>query len=130
MTDAGRILVFLFGAWLLALSLYMFMRPRWAIGLLSRMGSTASIHFSELGIRLAAGIGMIAAAPVSRAPDLLGVIGWFIAVSSAVLMLLPRQWHSSYSTWWAVRIPTVAVKFLAPVSAMAGGLLMYSVWPV
>ena len=125
--EVGRWLTIAFGLWLIALSLFMLFRPRKALDVLARMGSTARIHYSELGVRFVAGASVIAAAPVSRAPDILGPIGWFVAVSSLILMLLPRVWHAGYSSWWANRIPPFAVCALAPLSICAGVLLAYSV---
>ncbi len=116
-----------FGLWLIALSLFMLFRPGKALEVLARMGSTARIHYSELGIRFVAGASMISAAPVSRAPEILGPIGWFVAGSSIILMLLPRAWHAGYSSWWANRIPRFVVCALAPLSIFAGVLLVHTV---
>jgi hypothetical protein len=125
--EVARWFVFAFGLWLIALSLFMLLRPRNALVLLAKMGSTKVIHYSELGLRFMAGVSMILAAPASHAPEYLTPIGWFVAASSVVLMLLPRSWHAAYSSWWAQRIPPFAVSALAPLSICAGALLAHSV---
>lgn len=125
--ECARWFAFAFGLWLIALSLFMLLRPRKALVLLSKMGSTVVIHYAELGLRFVAGVSMILAAPASHAPEYLTPIGWFVAASSVVLMLLPRSWHAAYSSWWAQRIPPFAVSGLAPLSICAGALLAYIV---
>ena len=82
---------------------------------------------NELGLRLAGGIVVAVAAAESRLPAILTAIGWFVVVSSIVLMMLPRPWHAAYSSWWAKRMPPLAVRLLAPFSVLAGGALIYSV---
>lgn len=125
--EIARGLTLGFGLWLVVLSLFMLLRPRRALHLLAQMGSTRVIHYGELGLRLLAGVSIILAAPGSQAPEILLPIGWFVAVSSLVLMLLPRAWHAAYSSWWASRIPPLAVSALAPLSICAGALLAFSV---
>lgn len=125
--ETARWLVILIGAWLIAISIVMAFKPQAALAALGKMGSTNAIHFGELGLRLAGGIVVAFAAAGSRFPAILTLIGWFVVVSSIVLMTLPRPWHAAYSSWWAKRIPPLAVRLLAPFSILAGGALIYSV---
>lgn len=115
------------GVWLIAVSLFMLLAPRRALGALAAMGSTPAIHFSEMAVRILAGGVLVLAAAGSRFPEAIAVIGWFLIASALVLMVLPRRWHAAYSTWWARRIPEAAVRLLAPISAVAGGVLAWSV---
>ena len=125
--EIARWVAVLIGAWLIAISLVMLFKPQAALAALGKMGSTNVIHFTELGLRLAGGIVVAVAAAESRFPAILTAIGWFVVVSSIVLMMLPRPWHAAYSSWWAKRIPPLAVRLLAPFSMLAGGALIYSV---
>ena len=118
------------GVWLVGLGVWMALRPRSAISALSKMGGSPSVHFGELTIRLLIGVALMGAAPESRAPDVLWVIGGFLVLSAVVLMILPRRWHAAYSAWWAARIPVGAVRLIALLSALAGSALIWSLgWP-
>lgn len=112
------------GAFLIALSLLMILRPRAALAGLSRMGSTPLIHFGELALRGAAGAAIALAAPTSRHPDVLFWVGLFLVGSSALLAIAPRRWHAAYSAWWARRIPPASVPVFALGSLLAGGALV------
>jgi hypothetical protein len=83
-------------------------------------------HFGEMAVRIAAGAVFIIAAPVTRIPAAYAFFGWFLVGSALVLVLLPRRWHASYSTWWADRISPPAVRIIAPISVIAGGLLIWT----
>lgn len=128
LADAARWLAVGLGLWLIALSVFMLLAPRWALKALAAMGSTPAIHFGEMSLRLAAGAALIAAAAGSRFPEAIGLIGGFLIVSALVLMALPRRWHAAYSTWWAARIPSLAVRLIAPISIVAGGALIWAVF--
>lgn len=127
LTDIARAGGVAAGAFLIALSLLMIVRPRAALAGLSRMGSTPAIHFGELGLRAAAGAAIALAAPTSRWPEGLFWGGLFLVVSSAVLALAPRRWHAAYSAWWARRIPPASVPVFALGSLLAGGALVFAV---
>lgn len=90
------------------------------------MGGGNAIHFGEMILRIAAGTALVLAAPLSKFPPSIAAIGWFLVVSAAVLMVLPRRWHAGYSTWWSQRIPVLGVRLIAPLSAVGGGALIWS----
>ena len=123
---AAQYLSIVVGLWLIGLSAFMLAAPRRALMALAAMGGTTTVHFGEMVVRGAAGAALVLAAEGSRFPQPLALIGGFLTVSAVVLMVLPRRWHVAYSTWWAQRIPTVAVRLLAPISLIAGGVLVWS----
>ena len=83
-----------------------------------------------MAVRAVIGAAIIGAAPPSRAPLILTVCGGFLIVSALVLAILPRRWHWTYSTWWAARIPRMAVRLVAPASVFIGVALIWSLrWP-
>lgn len=124
MTAISQGVVIMAGAWLILLGLFMAAAPFRALGALRAMGSTPVIHFGEMAVRVAVGLAFILAAPVSRFPTAIAVTGGFLAVSALVLMLLPRRWHAGYSRWWADRIPAPAVRVIALLSMLGGGVLI------
>ena len=124
-TTISQGIVLLTGVWLIGVSLMMLATPRRALRALSAMGGSNAVHFGELGLRLLVGIAFVLAAAMSKAPMAISVIGWFLAASAVTLMILPRRWHSAYSTYWAGRIPALAVRLMAPLSVIAGVVLIW-----
>lgn len=124
---ASQWLVVLAGVWLIALGVFMLIRPRQALAALGRMGGSPGVHFGEMAVRILAGTAMVFAAAASRFPVAVSVIGGFLVVSALVLLLLPRRWHAAYSTWWSHRIPVGAVRLIAPVSWAMGAALIWTV---
>lgn len=116
----------LLAIWLVIAGLVMLLAPRLALRAVAGFGSTLLVHFGELGFRLAAGVALVVADPSSSSPGIVAPIGWFLIVSSVVLMLLPRSWHSAYAIWWARRLPPVFLRLVAPI-AIAGGLVLMNV---
>ena len=114
------------GAWLIGLSLFMFVAPRHALKALAAMGGTPLVHFGEMALRIVAGAALVLAADGSRFPQAISLIGWFLTASAVVLMVLPRRWHAAYSTWWAKRIPVWTVRLSALFSMGAGGVLIWA----
>lgn len=124
---ASQWLVVVAGLWLIGLGVFMLIQPRQALGALGQMGGSPTFHIGEMAVRILAGIAMVFAAAASRFPVAIAVIGGFLIVSALVLLLLPRQWHAAYSTWWSRRIPVAAVRLVAPMSWAMGGALIWIV---
>ncbi len=120
-------LVVLAGVWLIALGVFMALTPRRALAVLAAMGGSAAIHFGEMAVRAFAGAALLAAAAPSRFPLVLMVFGAFLIGSALVIAVLPRRWHSTYSRWWAKRIPSWLVLLIAPLSVAGGGALIWVV---
>ncbi|MFN7128652.1 MAG: hypothetical protein ACK4OJ_06260 [Brevundimonas sp.] len=124
MSEVASWIAVLAGGWLIVVGVFMAAAPRRALAVLAAMGGTPSVHFGEMVVRGLAGLVLVVAAPASRLPAWIAVIGGFLIVSALALALLPRRWHSHYSRWWAQRIPPFAVRLIAPVSILGGGLLI------
>jgi hypothetical protein len=105
----------------------MLIQPRQALKALAHMGGSPTVHIGEMAVRILAGVAMVFAAPASRFPVTIAVIGSFLIVSALVLLLLPRRWHAAYSTWWSRRIPVAAVRLIAPMSGAMGVALIWIV---
>jgi len=89
------------------------------------MGGSPTVHIGEMSLRILAGLAMVFAAAASRFPVAITVIGSFLIISAIVLLLLPRRWHATYSTWWSRRMPVAAVRMIAPMSWSMGGALIW-----
>jgi hypothetical protein len=123
--DAARWIAISFGLWLIAVGALMIVRPGTALRALQRFGTTAVIHYGELTVRTIVGAALVLAAPASHHPPVLEACGWFLVVTSLLIGVLPRTWHAQYSGWWAERIPSLAVRLLAPTAALGGGALVW-----
>lgn len=114
------------GLWLISVGALMAFLPDTALGVLRLTASTRTINNSEQGLRLIAGLAFLFRSPASKLPQVFEIVGWFIILSSLVLLVLPLRWHSAYAVWWADRFNPAAVRFVAPMSALAGIGLIYA----
>jgi hypothetical protein len=113
------------GVWLIGAAVFMAFGPERALLVLRLTASSRLINNVEQGLRLAAGAALILRSPASKLPAAFEVAGWFIVLSSLMLLVLPLRWHSAYAIWWADRLPPMAVRLVAPLSALAGVGLIY-----
>jgi hypothetical protein len=106
----------------------MALRPRVFLRLLSLTASSWRVNVAEQAPRLIAGAALIVHAGQSKLPALFDAGGWFIALSSLVLLAVPLRWHAGYAIWWAARLSPAAVRAIAPFSAACGAGLIYAAW--
>jgi len=114
------------GLWLVATAVLMALRPLRFLQLLSLTASSRRINNIEQGFRLLAGWALVIRASASQVPRLFEVGGWFIVMSSVILLLLPLRWHAAYAIWWSLKLPPWAVRAIAPASAAFGIGLVYA----
>ena len=117
-------LIILFGLWLIGVSIFALLRPRKAIAAIGNFASTNLINYSELGLRALVGAAFVHSHDASPAPAIFATIGWGLIVSSLLIALAPRRWHSAYAQYCAKNIPPFLVYIFAPVSMIAGGFLI------
>lgn len=128
MQTAALLVLIAAGGWLVAVGAMMALRPERALHILSLTAASHRVNLTEQVPRALAGVALIIRAGSSKLPQLFGIAGWFILVSSLVLMVIPLAWHSGYAKWWARRIPPLAVWALAPFSLCLGIGLIYAAW--
>lgn len=126
MQEAALVVVAAASVWLIAIGLFMAVRPGRALRLLSLTASSHRINLTEQGFRLLAGAAVIVRSASSKLPDLFEIGGWFVVISSLLLMLLPLRWHAGYAIWWSRNLPTWAVRVIASLSVAAGVGLLYA----
>jgi len=119
------------GLWLVAVACLMAMRPRYSLGLLERMSANLSasnwrVNLTEQGLRLLAGMALIVHAGASKLPQLFAIAGWFVVLSSILILLMPIRWHGAYGMWWRQRLTPFWVRALSPIPVMAGAGLIYA----
>lgn len=120
------IVLCLAGLWLISIGALMLLRPDRCLGILRQTASTRRINNREQGLRLLAGLALILRAPVSKLPGLFELAGWFVALSSLALLVLPLQLHASYAIFWADRVRPTIVRAIGPLSVAAGAVLIYA----
>jgi len=119
--------VLLFAAWMALVGGIMLLAPDSALSILRMAGSTAVINIAEQSLRFIFGLALMGAAHLSRFPEAFTWIGGFIAVTSVLILLVPRRWHHAYALWWADRLHPTIVRILAPVSFALALVLVYAV---
>jgi len=124
---ACRIWTGIFGLWLMGVSVWILVKPMSALSVLRHMGSTAPIHFTELGLRLLTGLAMIGLAPFSEHAKILQLCGVFLAFTALIIMPIPHRLHHRYALWWADKMPPWVLRLMAPISFAAG---LWCVWVV
>ena len=72
---ASRLIVIALGLWLICVSLFIFARPQMALNALRRFASTNLINYTELGLRLIAGLGLVGLAQYTDYAQILRISG-------------------------------------------------------
>lgn len=124
MTHVAALGILLVAAgWLVFVGIVAIARPAVASGALSRMGSTWPIHAGEHVLRAIVGGALVVRADVSEMPFAFSVAGWFLILSSALIVLAPRRWHHAFSAWWADRISDAGWRLVGVQSTAAAAAL-------
>ena len=110
--------------WLAVAAHLMTFHPERALAMLRRTAASHRINITEQGLRMAAGIALVIRAPFAASPPCFAFVGWFIILSSAMLLVIPLRWHAAYAIWWADRVSLPAVRMIAPFSLAAGIALL------
>lgn len=123
----AKSILILFGLFLIGVGILMLLKPEKARGILNKAASTTIINYTEIGLRMVPAIALIIYAEYSKYPMVLSIIGWFMALTSVVLFLIPRQWHYKYSQAWTKRLNPIYFQIISPFSMLFGALLIYSI---
>lgn len=126
MQEASLLIVFAFGLWLFAVGVFMALRPERSLQLLGMMAATQRINLTEQSLRILAGAALVIRSGSSKLPDFFEMGGWFMIVSSVVLVVMPLRWHRNYAIWWSRKLSATAVRALAPLPIVAGPGLVYA----
>lgn len=126
MTSAAQAVVVAFALTLLAFSGTAAVRPAAAIRLLESFASSARAHYLEQGLRIAAGLALVVAAPAMAASGFFRLLGWTLIVTSAALLGVPWRRHQQF----ARRVLPPVVRHLKPYAVLVAAfavLLIYGV---
>ena len=127
MSLAAAVVLVAFGLALIAFAGVAFAKPAIAERFLTAFASSARTHYVEQAVRLLVGAALIARSPIMWQPKTFWLVGWAIAVSTAVLLCVPWQWHHRL----AERVLPLLVRHLRVYAAGSfafGALLLYGVF--
>ncbi len=124
---ASAPLVFIFAVFLMGVGMLMLLRPQTSLTALRHMGSTPTIHFTELSLRFLAGAGIYGFAARSPYEQAFEIAGIFLMVTSLLIMCVPHKLHHAYALWWADKFPPTLIRILAALPIGVGGWLMKTV---
>ena len=96
MDGVAKVLVTLSGVFLVGLSGAMMVAPSFARRFLSSFASSFRSHVLEQALRFVAGLGFVYAAPEMRFTLVFRAFGWFVVITSVVLLLLPWRLHHRF----------------------------------
>ncbi|WP_336985511.1 hypothetical protein [Altererythrobacter aquiaggeris] len=119
-------IVILGAGWLVFVAGLCLAAPERARAALGAMGSTWPVHAVEHVLRATAGAALVIRADLSKFPAAFEIAGWFMVVSSALILILPRRWHHAYAAAWAKRIPLWMYRVLAIPALVLAGALFYA----
>lgn len=94
----------------------------------ARFGSKRGLWFAA-GIRLVFGIALWFAAPASRAPLLLQVLGFAALVAAVVLPLMGVDRFKRLIDWWTALAPN-AMRFNSLFAVAVGAAILWALLPV
>jgi hypothetical protein len=126
---AAFFLILLFGLYLLVLAALLVFSPERGKGFLLGFASSALTHYLELGLRIIVGAAFVVYSPKMLFPTVFLVFGWMLIGTSAVLALMPWQWHNQFAK---ISLPRVLKypKFLAAVSAAMAIFVIFCLFAI
>ncbi len=118
---AGAVIVAA-GLYLIVLGISCFFRPSSAANFLLGHASSGLLHYLELCLRVVVGASLVQKAPALPYSGVFTVFGWVLITTTAVLFLVPWQWHRKF-TLKAVPQAIRHIKLLGISSIALGALL-------
>ncbi len=127
MIALSKIVVIIFGLFLIGAGLLMLFKPDKARATLRKAGSTNLVNYTEITLRMVPAAAMILYSDFSRYPEAFKIIGWFMIATSMVLYMVPRKLHHDYSLKSAEILKPKFFRMLSPLSVLFGLMIIYSV---
>jgi len=117
----------LLAVFVLLMGVWGVLAPSRITDLVIRFGSKGGLWVAA-GIRLVLGLALWFAAPVSRAPLLLQVLGVIALVAAFVLPLMGVDRFKALVNWWTKLSPT-AMRFNCLFAVAFGGVILWALLP-
>jgi hypothetical protein len=123
MRALSGVVVVAFGVFLTGLAALIAVKPRLAERFLRSFASSARAHYVEQSLRLLAGGALAVFATSMWYPRLFMFLGWMMAITAAVLLILPWRWHHEFARRAMPRV--IAHLRLFALGAFALGVLVF-----
>ncbi len=120
----AKLIVILFGVFLIAAGILMFFNPKKARAILRLAASNNWINYGEISIRMIPAAALVIVAEESTASLLFQVLGYFMILTSLVLFLIPRRWHFNYAQKCAEQLKPIYYRWISPFSIFFGTYLI------
>ncbi|NNE26167.1 MAG: hypothetical protein HKN09_04940 [Saprospiraceae bacterium] len=127
MLSLAKIVVILFGVFIIGVGILMLLRPSHARAILAKAASTPLINYMELTIRMIPAAALVMVSDISKFPEITTLLGWFMLGTSVILMLMPRAFHHGYALYCADILTPPRMRLVSPLSFIFGGLIIYTV---
>lgn len=113
---------------LIALALSAFFTPALAKRFLTGFARSATVHVSEMMIRLLVGWSFVFYSPHMRYEDKFALFGWVLVVTSIVLLCVPWRWHYRFAE--VATKPLIERVWLFGLLALPlGGVILFATLP-
>lgn len=120
-----ELLIFIFGALIIAGGIGMLVKPDFIFDFLKRESNNLNLHIFAIAIRVVIGFLLIFYSDVSEYPVIMEALGWFVIIAAVALILIGRKNFQKLIDW--------AVTFLKPyrfigglLAIVFGGFLIYA----
>lgn len=118
----------LLGVFTLLMGVWGVLVPARLADFVSRFSSKAGLWFAA-GIRLVFGLALWFAAPASRAPLLLQVLGFVALVAAVILPFMGVDRFKRLIDWWTALSPN-AMRFNSLFAVAVGAVILWALLPV
>ncbi len=119
--------IIFFGLFLIFVSLVMLFAPQKARQILRKAGSSNLINYTEITLRMIPATALILYADLSKFPEYLSILGWFMLATSFLLYFVPRKMHHAFSLQCAHILKPFYFQLISPFSFLFGAILIYAV---
>ena len=93
----AMLIVIVAALFLIGLSAFTFFAPAFIARFLNGFASSSRVHYLEMLARLTAGSALIIYSPRMLFSNIYWLFGWAIVISTAILIVLPWQWHNRFA---------------------------------
>ncbi len=118
------IVVWLFGALVMLLSLWGMYTPKRLLGMVRGVMDRTTGMYAAVVARLVLGLALILAAEASRFPHVFTVVGWIAIAAALGLMLLGQERLRRFIAWFDRFSPTL-IRLWLLLGIVFGGVLVY-----
>lgn len=119
-------IILLFAIFLVVCGAIILIKPAVVFGVLEKHARSIELHVVAVVVRVLLGIVLLLAAPASRFPLVLQIIGWVSLIAGIVLAVIGRQRFIKLMDWGMTVLPKNAYA-LGIVAILFGGFLGYAV---